>query len=223
MTEATCELLLGLGCPMQVANVLWAFATLGEDAGALPCLVHAPCGHPPCSCVFAGCNLRCSSCLAWCCCPRSHTELTPITCRLQPGQRDPGCAGGGGGGQAGRVHLPGEGCWLCFYLGLHLGVHGGICAAGRYSPGFHSCESAALHSVIAPLSQFCGLCIPSWPVPLALPPPLHPAPQNMSNAVLAFAKLEYRPPDSCLEGLARTALQRIKTFSPQVRAAAVGC
>lgn len=41
------------------------------------------------------------------------------------------------------------------------------------------------------------------------------APQNMSNAVLAFAKLEYRPPDSCLEGLARTALQRIKTFSPQ--------
>ena len=37
----------------------------------------------------------------------------------------------------------------------------------------------------------------------------------MSNAVLAFAKLEYRPPDSCLEGLARTALQRIKTFSPQ--------
>lgn len=48
--------------------------------------------------------------------------------------------------------------------------------------------------------------------------PALPAPckQNMSNAVLAFAKLEYRPPDSCLEGLARTALQRIKTFSPQV-------
>lgn len=60
----------------------------------------------------------------------------------------------------------------------------------------------------------CRRCHP----PAAAHPPFlsrPPRKQNMSNAVLAFAKLEYRPRDSCLEGLARAALQRIKTFSPQ--------
>jgi len=38
----------------------------------------------------------------------------------------------------------------------------------------------------------------------------------MSNAVLAFAKLEFHPGDAVLEGLAAEALRKIRTFSPQV-------
>lgn len=41
--------------------------------------------------------------------------------------------------------------------------------------------------------------------------------QNMSNTVLAFAKLEFQPGDAVLEGLAKEAVAKIQTFSPQVR------
>lgn len=39
----------------------------------------------------------------------------------------------------------------------------------------------------------------------------------MSNTVLAFAKLEFQPGEAVLEGLAREAVAKISTFSPQVR------
>lgn len=41
--------------------------------------------------------------------------------------------------------------------------------------------------------------------------------QNMSNTVLAFAKLEFQPGEAVLEGLAREAVAKIQTFSPQAR------
>lgn len=41
--------------------------------------------------------------------------------------------------------------------------------------------------------------------------------QNMSNCVLAFAKLEYDPGDEVLSGLAGEALLKIRSFTPQVR------
>lgn len=39
--------------------------------------------------------------------------------------------------------------------------------------------------------------------------------QNMSNALLAFAKLDFKP-DALLETISATALQKLDTFTPQV-------
>lgn len=67
-----------------------------------------------------------------------------------------------------------------------------------------------------------------WSCPAAklLPPPPIPClcasspacrrPQNISNTVLALAKLEFDPGDELLEGLSSEALRKIKSFTPQV-------
>ena len=56
---------------------------------------------------------------------------------------------------------------------------------------------------------------PAFPLP-PTPGPLAPIlPQNISNAILAFAKLEWAPGAAVLEGLAAEALAKIRTFSPQ--------
>ena len=43
--------------------------------------------------------------------------------------------------------------------------------------------------------------------------------QNISNAIIAFAKLEFRPEDDVLVALAADAVSKIHTFTPQVGAA----
>lgn len=42
--------------------------------------------------------------------------------------------------------------------------------------------------------------------------------QNISNTIIAFAKLEFRPEDDVLVALAADAVSKINTFTPQVKA-----